>query len=159
MVTAAVETYPDETLGVLIGLRTAERILVQYAVAYQTARRSRDEVQVHPKRSQRTDQFLEKVTHLEVVGDFHSHPEVPVDKTSSIRLSKPDKDSMLAKNLGIIVAINMDENRREWKHLSKGSLKGCVYPYSIKMTPWLKTERNEFKIAKIHCPFALGLGR
>lgn len=97
MVTATVETYPEETLGVLIGLRTARRILVQYAIAYQTAKRSRNEVQPHPKRSRRMDNFLEKVTCLEVVGDFHSHPEVPVDKTSSIRLSEPDENSMLAR--------------------------------------------------------------
>jgi proteasome lid subunit RPN8/RPN11 len=159
MVTATVETYPEETLGVLIGVRTAKRILVQYAIAYQTARRSRDEVYPHPKRSQRMDNFLEKVTRLEVVGDFHSHPEVSVDKVFGIKLSETDKNSMLAKKLGIVIAIDKDEKEREWRHLSKGSLKGGVYPYSVKMTSWFKTEESEFKISKIHCPFALGLGR
>lgn len=159
MVTAAVEAYPQETLGVLIGLRTAERILIQYAVAYQTARRTRHEVEAHPKRSQRMDHFLEKVTRLEVVGDFHSHPQVPVDKISSIRLSKTDKKSMGRERLEIIIAIDRDAKKRQWKHLPKGSLKGCVFPYSLKIASWFKTTNNEFEIAQVHCPFALGLGR
>lgn len=159
MVTAAVEAYPEETLGVLIGLRTAERIWVQYAVAYQTAHRSRDEVYPHPKRSSRTDLFLKKVTLLEVVGDFHSHPETSIDQVRSVQLSEPDKNSMSAGNLGIVIAIDKDSKKREWKHLAKGSLKGCVHPYSIKITSWYKTDGNSYRIANIQCPFALGLGR
>jgi len=166
MVTAAVETFPDETIGVLIGLQTIDRILVQYAIAYQTAERSKDKVQVSHKRSQRTDLFLQKVTRLEVVGDFHSHPQVPtdenyvpIDKARSIQLSPTDKHSMMERNIEIVIAIERDEKQREWKHLPKGSLKGCVFPYSLKIASWYKTKKEEFKIAKIHCPFALGLGR
>jgi hypothetical protein len=33
MVTVAVETFPDETLGVLIGLRKANKVMIQYARA------------------------------------------------------------------------------------------------------------------------------
>jgi len=159
MVTAAVEAYPQETLGVLIGLRTAAKILIQYAVAYQTAKRARHKVEAHLKRSQRTNHFLQEVTHLEVVGDFHSHPEVSVDKISSAMLSKTDKDSIVVKHLGMVVAIDKDAKKREWKHLPKGSLKGCVFPYSLKITSWFKMKGDKIEIAKIHCPFALGLGR
>ena len=87
MVTSAVETYPNEPLGVLIGLRKPGKIIVQLATAYQTAKRNRNSVDVHPRLSDRMCDFLEQVTHLEVVGDFHSHPDVNVDKTSCINLS------------------------------------------------------------------------
>jgi len=159
MVTAAVETFPHETLGVLMGLRKKDKVIVQYAIAYQTAKRKRRSVEVHPRLSRRMDFFLERVTHLEVIGDFHSHPEVNVDKKSSVKLSEPDKKSMRVNNLGIVIAIDKDGRKLEWKHLPKGSLKGSVFPYSLKITTWLKTPEKQHKIAKNVCPFALGLGR
>jgi proteasome lid subunit RPN8/RPN11 len=159
IVTAAVETFPDETLGVLIGLRKADKVMVQYAIAYQTAKRRRRGVEAHPRLSRRMYLFLEKVTHLEIIGDFHSHPEVGVDKKSSIKLSEPDKKSMRVNNLGIVIAIDKDGRKLGWKHLPKGSLKGSVSPYTLKMTTWLKTQEKQYKIAENFCPFALGLGR
>jgi proteasome lid subunit RPN8/RPN11 len=158
MVTAAVETYPQETLGVLIGLRGPRAIWVQYAIAYQTAERAKMEVTAHPIRTRRTNRFLEKITHLELVGDFHSHTKVPIDKASSIQPSQTDKESMSQKNLGIIIAINKDKVQRNWRHLPKGSLKGGVFPYSLKIASWFKSGRDQYEISRIECPFALGLG-
>lgn len=158
MVTAAVETYPNETIGVLLGFRKTGKIMVQYAVAYQTAEREKDSVEVHPRITKRMDDFLQKVTRLEVVGDFHSHPEEPVDKVSSVRLSNPDKKSMMVNNLGIVIAVDKDERKRIWKHLPKGSLKGSIFPYSLKIVSYWKPEPKIYKVTKIHCPFALGLG-
>lgn len=158
MVTAAVEAYPQETLGVLIGLRGPHGIWVQYAIVYQTAERGKIEVTAHPIRYLRTNRFLKKITHLKLVGDFHSHTKVPIDKAFSIRLSKKDKESMSRKNLGIVIAINKDKVERNWKHLPKGSLKGCVLPYSLKIAAWFKSHQDEYKLSRIECPFALGLG-
>jgi proteasome lid subunit RPN8/RPN11 len=149
MVTAAVETYPNETIGVLLGFRARGRIMVQYAVAYQTAKRKRDSVEVHPRISRRMDGFLGKVTHLEVVGDFHWHPENPVDKISSVRLSDPDKKSMMVNNLGIVIAIDKDGVERPWEHLPKGSLKGSIFPYSLKIVSYWKPELKVYKVTKI----------
>jgi proteasome lid subunit RPN8/RPN11 len=161
MVSATVEAFDDETLGVLLGLREPrrKRIIVQYAVVYQTAKRARNEVKADPKRAARLDKFLEKVTFLEVVGDFHSHPGEPVKKLSSCWLSDDDKDSMSIGELGFVIAIDQDQKDYDWHHLSKGSLMGSAYPYSLKISGWYKTEEGNFKISKIHCPFALGLGR
>ena len=158
IITAAVEAYPQETLGVLIGLRGPRAIWVQYAIVYQTAERDKMEVMAHPIRTRRTNHFLKKITHLELVGDFHSHTKVPIDKASSIQLSRTDKQSMPQKNLGIIIAITKDKVQRNWRHLPKGSLKGCVLPYSLKIASWFKSGRDEYEISKIQCPFALGLG-
>lgn len=159
MITASIETFPNETLGVLIGLWKTHKAMVQYAIAYQTAKRRRFSVEVHPRLSKRMDVFLEKVTHFEVIGDFHSHPEVAIDKASSIKLSERDKKSMLPNNLGIVIAIDKDLRKLEWKHLPKGSLKGSVFPYTLKIATWLKTKEKQYEIVKNICPFALGLGR
>lgn len=159
MVTAAVETFPDETLGVLIGVRKASKVMVQYAIVYQTAKRRRYSAEIHPRLSRRMDLFLEKVTHLEIVGDFHSHPEAGVDKVASVKLSEADKKSMRINKLGIVIAIDKDGRKLEWRHLPRGSLKGSVSPYTLKMTTWLKTEEKQYIIVRNFCPFALGLGR
>jgi proteasome lid subunit RPN8/RPN11 len=161
LVTATVEAYPDETLGVLIGLRESLRnkILVQYSIVYQTAERNRDEVIQDSKRMARTDKFLNRVTRLDVVGYFHSHPELPIPKKQSGWLSKTDKHSIQNGHLELLVAVDKDSKEREWKHLPLGSLLGCVFPYSLRITGWYKFENGEFSICKLHCPFALGLGR
>jgi proteasome lid subunit RPN8/RPN11 len=132
--------------------------LVQYAIVYQTAERERDSVEVNPKRATRTNNFVTRVTHLKAVGDFHSHPELPVKGKRSCRLSQADKDSMEDGNIGFVIAIDRDSEEREWRHLSKGSLLGSVHPFSLKISGWLRQE-DDFELVGIHCPFALGLGR
>jgi len=161
MVAAAVESYPDETLGVIIGFRDLRlrKFLIQYAIVYQTAERARDEVSADPNRAGRLDKFLKRVTGLEVIGDFHSHPNIPVRRKSSCWLSEEDRESMEISDLGFVIAIDRDYKERDWKHLKMGSLLGCVFPYSLKITGWYMKEESKQKIVKIHCPFALGLGR
>jgi len=161
MVSASVEAFPEETLGILLGLREPlqKRFLVQYAVVYQTAERARNKVRADPERAVRLNKFLKKVTFLEAIGDFHSHPREPVRKISSCWLSDDDKDSMSVDDVGFVIAIDRDYKERDWCHLSKGSLLGSVFPYSLKISGWYETSRDEFKLSKIHCPFALGLGR
>jgi len=161
-VSASVEAFKDETLGVLLGLREPKRkrFLVQYAVVYQTAERLRDKVRPDLKRADRLNEFLEDVTYLDVVGYFHSHPELPVEKPASCQLTdRYNKRSISQGDIEIVTAIDEDHKERDWHHLSKGSLIGSVFPYSLRMTAWFKTEEDVFKISKIHCPFALGLGR
>ena len=158
MVTAAVEAYPEETLGILMGLRGRNAIWVQYAVVYQTAEREKMEVKAHPIRALRTNRFLENMTKLEMAGDFHSHTKVQIDGITGIRLSRADKNSMAVKDLGIVIAINKDTKTRKWRHLPKGSLKGGVFPYSLKIVSYFKAKKTKYEISKIECPFALGLG-
>jgi len=161
MVSASVEAFKDETFGVLLGLREPERkrFMVQYAVVYQTAERTRREVHPDLKRAKRLNEFLKNVTYLDVIGYFHSHPEMPVEKLASCQLSNSDKRSISVGDVEVVIAIDEDRKERDWHHLSKGSLLGSVFPYSLKMSAWFKTENDGFKLSKIHCPFALGLGR
>ena len=131
---------------------------MQHAIAYQTAKREKREVSVDKLRQRRMDKFLAGLTHLELVGDFHSHPEQNV-LNDSYKLSKDDKKSMDIKNLGIVIVAQEDREKREWEHLEKGSLLGSVNPYSLRITSWFKQREMKYQIAEIHCPFALGLKR
>lgn len=136
MVSAAVEAFDVETLGILLGLHEPRwrRIMIQYAVVYQTAKRAKDRVKADPKRATRMNKFLERITSLQVVGDFHSHPRLPVRKKSSAWLSQDDKDDMSNGDIGFVIAIDRDHKERDWRHLSKGSLLGSVFPYSLKIS-------------------------
>jgi len=62
-------------------------------------------------------------------------------------------------DIGFVIAIDRDHVERYWKHLSLSSLLGSVFPYSLKISSWLKAGENDYRIANIHCPFALGIGR
>jgi len=104
------------------------------------------------------DKFLGRLTHLELIGDFHSHPEKGV-LSKSYKLSQPDKKSMDVESLGIVIVIQEDKESREWEHLEKGSLLGSVNPYSLRITSWFKVREMKYEIAEIHSPFALGLKR
>lgn len=160
LVSSAVEVYPNETLGVLIGIKSKDKIQVQYAVPYQTAKRKRGEVEVTPLREKRMNKFLTKTTALEIVGYFHSHPEC--DVLRGYKLSPEDKNSMKHGEWGIVIVINKDRKRRDWKHLPKGSLLGSIYPYSLRITSWFTggdQQNKQFNISDIFCPFALGLNR
>ena len=154
--TAAVETFPQETLGTLIGFPNPEKILVQLAVPYQTADRTEIDVSPNPNRSGRMERFLHRVTLMETVGDFHSHPSIPLE--TGYKLSKEDKASTMIEGLGLVVVINRDSIERAWEHMEKGSLWGSVYPFSLRLTSWYKNDEGRFEIASIHCPYALGLG-
>jgi proteasome lid subunit RPN8/RPN11 len=161
IVTATVEAYPDETIGVIFGLRepVSNKTIAHTAIVYQTAKRDRNEVKLDTRRMIRTETFLNKVTRLDVVGYFHSHPELTISKKQSGYLSDIDKRSIQHNNIELLVAVDKDEKEREWRHLPLGSMIGCVFPYSLRLTGWHKFDENGFSICKIHCPYALGLGR
>jgi len=107
------------------------------------------------KKALRLNKLLEKITSLQIVGDFHFHPKLPVREISSCWLSQDDKDDMSDGDTVFVITIDRDYVERIWKNLSLGS----VFPYILKISSRLKAEENDFRIANIHCPFALGIGR
>ena len=74
MSVAAVEVYPNETVGILIGIRGGNKNWVEYAVPIQTAKRDEESVTWKPRVEDRIRKFMTECTNLEIVGCFHSHP-------------------------------------------------------------------------------------
>lgn len=87
------------------------------------------------------------MTSLEVVGDFHSHPDLRVRNRSSCWLSQEDKYDVLKGDVCFAITIDRDNTEHVWKHLSLGSVLGSVFPYSLKVSGWSKVCDGDFRIA------------
>lgn len=169
MTVAAVEVYPRETVGVLIGLRGDGKIWVEYALPIQTAKREEDEVTWKPTRETRIRDFMIGSTGLQIVGQFHSHPYAERDGLfrGMNRLGASDLKSWGSKMIEMVVGVvkngGLDRNgkRLEWTHLRRGSLQGAVGAYAMKLTAWFSIDRSTKRpsIAFIRCPFATGIDR
>jgi proteasome lid subunit RPN8/RPN11 len=163
MVVSSVEVYPKECLGVLLGYRAwhsldkTRRAIIEHAISYQTAERTRNTVEVKEKHELRCKDMLYRLCSLESIGDFHSHP----DTTTS--LTPADKKSMEAGNVEIVVATSEKKRTTPWRYnLSKKELSGVFgnYRFDVAAYSCFKLKNREVNFEKIHliCPFALGVG-
>lgn len=166
---AAVEVYPRETAGILIGIRGGGKIWVEYAVPIQTARRDEESVTWKPHVEDRIKAFMTGCTNLEIVGSFHSHPW---DDHKTLfkgmnRLSEADRKGWDPREIQIVAGlvknggVNGNGKRLEWQHLRGGTLQGAIGDYAMKVTAWyaMRGVTEAPGIAFIRCAFATGLDR
>jgi len=163
MVVSAVEVYPKECLGVLLGYRAwnsldkTRRAIVEHAISYQSAERGRKSVEVKEKHEFRCKNMLYKLCSLEPIGDFHSHPE------SDTELSIADKRSMRVGNIEIVIAISEKRRTTPWRYDNiRKELSGVFGDYRFDIAAYScfksKQEDANFKKIDLICPFALGIG-
>lgn len=163
MVVSSVEVYPKECLGVLLGYRAwnsvdkIRRAIIEQAISFQTAERSRNSVEVKEKHEFRCKDMLYKLCSLESIGDFHSHPD------ASTSLSPADKRSMDCGNVEIVVATSRKKKTTPWRYdTAKKELSGVFgdYRFNIAAYSCFKSKNHKVGFEKIHliCPFALGIG-
>lgn len=166
---AAVEVYPKETVGILIGIRGGEKIWIEYAVPIQTARRDEESVRWKRHVEDRIKGFMTGCTNLEIVGSFHSHPWADHETLfkGMNRLSDADRDGWDSKEIQIVAGLvkngGVDGSRKrlEWRHLRGGTLQGAVGDYAMKMTAWYAARgaTEDPRIAFVRCAFATGMDR
>ena len=169
MSVAAVEVYPNETVGILIGIRGGNKDWVEYAVPIQTAKRDEESVTWKPRVEDRIRKFMTGCTNLEIVGSFHSHPW---DGRGTLfrgmnRLSKDDRKGWDPNEIQIVCGlvknggVDRNQERLEWRHVRGGTLQGAIGDYAMKFTAWSATGavRKIPKIAFIRCTFATGMDR
>ena len=89
MVTNAIEVYKKETFGLLIGKKHKKHYHITDTIAFQTAKRDYEWVNIKGHRIKRINHALSHLTENQVIGDFHSHPEGPH------KLSGADKEDLL----------------------------------------------------------------
>jgi proteasome lid subunit RPN8/RPN11 len=169
MSVAAVEVYPKETVGILIGIRGGDKIWVEYAVPIQTAKRDEDSVSWKRHVEDRIKRFMTGSTNLEIVGSFHSHPWADHKALfkGMNRLSEADREGWDSREIQIVAGLvkngGVDANRRrlEWQHLRGGTLQGAIGDYAMKMTAWyaMRGVIETPGIAFIRCAFATGMDR
>jgi proteasome lid subunit RPN8/RPN11 len=153
---ATVETYNRECMGLLIGVhRHNGDVGVQHALPYQIATRTNFEVTPSATASRRMENVLKDFTHVELVGDFHSHPAGRKYK-SSIHLSPIDRAYMAPGKLKMIVEIHRRRRAVRWRYNRDGTISGTLDDFFMKLAAWhLDEEGGHVRLATLRCPFAL----
>jgi proteasome lid subunit RPN8/RPN11 len=160
MLIACVETYRKECMGLLLGLRTQNgSFIVQQALPYQIATRSNKEIKPSPSAHQRMQRVLKDFPHVELIGDFHSHPEGRKHK-SDIIPSAWDLEGMKSDRIYLILVVRKRAKKQRWNYNEDGTISGTLDDYFIKIGGWYLAERDNGQgekacSARLRCPFAL----
>ena len=159
MIVAAVEVYPTECMGVLLGYRAwhsfdgTRRAIVEQAIPYQTAKRTRDSVTVRAKHEFRCKDMLYKLSSLEPIGHFHSHPK------SIPELSHDDEGEINTGDTEIVIAVSKRAEDRPWKYyIRKKELAGVFGDFRFDIAAHTCNRYGEIEKIPLACPFALGIG-
>jgi proteasome lid subunit RPN8/RPN11 len=157
MILASVETFHRECMGLLVGIKKETGgFLVQHAIPYQTATRSNAEVYPSYRAQKRLKMTLLNFSHLELIGDFHSHPSWG-DLRYDVNPSEGDLQHMNEGNVYTIISINEALKKQPWKYNRDGTLSGSVNGYFLKLGAWYLKSGDTKRRAMIRCPFALDL--
>jgi proteasome lid subunit RPN8/RPN11 len=155
MILSAIEVYHQESLGVLLGHRTSDGFVIEYAIPYQTAEKGRSWVASKPIRANRIQKIL-KTLPISLVGDFHSHTDLGALK-AIVAPSKTDIADMEEGQVYLIMAVNNGSRHQQWRMNGDGTISGSLNSYHVKIGAVVssKNGRWEFERAKIHCSFAM----
>ncbi|MBX5321672.1 MAG: hypothetical protein QHH12_07550 [Candidatus Bathyarchaeota archaeon] len=155
IILSSVEVYKNESHGALLGFKTPRRIIVEYAIPFQSARRKFTEVMPNWRRELKVIEVLPRLIHLQKLGYYHSHPQFG-KKRGTPELSKTDREYMQPGEIEIVVAINDSKRSSPWKE-SKNKLSGTLGKYHITIAGFYKRKRNdEITQYRVLCPYAIG---
>jgi proteasome lid subunit RPN8/RPN11 len=154
LLVSTIEVYRRECFGILLGHRTPERVVVDFVVPYQSARRKFTEVHMNFKRSQRVEEAVRTTSRWELVGDYHSHPMYGTTRATT-RLSKVDRENFGPGAISMVVAINDLARSRRWEYVRGGIISGSINGYSVRIGAYHKRE-GVIERVPIVCPYAVG---
>ncbi len=151
MVTSCLEVYKKESYGVLLGMSVNGHSLVKHSMNYQSAKRTYDYVDVHPKREKKITRVLKYISTNKLVGDFHSHADWPDG------LSNHDKKDLLSKGnkwVSLLLVIWDTNKKTPWIYNRKEKyLSGSVGKrFFVKMHAYKNMEGKIQKV-RIDCPY------
>lgn len=157
---AAAEVYKCECYGCLVGYKSDNAIVVDNAIPYQSAERSFSTVDLKEKQRNIIKNILNTFPKLNVIGEFHSHPQYGSVK-GDIVLSGCDIKNVNNSNLEIVVAINDKKHKRKWRYNKDLSISGTFDNYHIRMAAYHYDNTNSNgkrpKRVGLWCPFVMGL--
>jgi len=141
MVTSAIEVYPKECYGALFGRRIGHTFTVEYAFAYQTAKRGKTVVDMDDNIEKCIGEVLQKFTRFRKIGDFHSH-------TTRIgtRLSSVDKKDF-SSNDDIGIVVHVTKRKRKARHHRK-ALSGVAGDFAFDIAAYIR-HNSEFQRFKV----------
>jgi len=157
IVISAIETYKDECYGVLVGTRKGDNIFfVDYATPYQYAEISRKSAYLPENRRRRIRKILTELTPMDMIGEYHSHPD------GELKLSENDKESMMDGAIEILVTLWKKKKNQKWAVSTEGGylnwkyLYGTIGDYYLQIAAFYKPKNGTPKQVKITCPYAVG---
>lgn len=152
---SSVEVYKNECHGALLGYQTPNRIVVEFAIPFQSAERRPSEVVPNWRRELKVIEVLPLLAQLQKLGYFHSHPQWGKTRGKS-QLSSQDKEYIDEGDLEIVVAINDARKSVSWRQ-SKNKLSGTIAKYNITMAGYYKRKKDSrIMLYRILCPYAIG---
>jgi len=155
LILSSIEVYKKECLGLLLGYKLEDRFIVEYSVTYQSAKRMRNGVSSNRTRHGRIESVLPRFDKLELLGDFHSHPQYGslkgIPKPSSL-----DIDDMEQGKLYMIVGINDNEHSVRWRENQDGTISGTLNDFHLKVSAY-HFEGKKIRKIPIKCPFCLAI--
>ncbi len=154
LLVSTIEVYRRECFGILLGHREPERIMVDFVVPYQSARRKFQEVHMDWHRSQRVQEAVRTTSRWEMVGDYHSHPMYG-DKKATTKLSGVDINDFRDEGSSIIVAINDGHRQQRWGYVKGGLISGSINGYALRLAAYHK-EGEAIDRVPLVCPYAVG---
>jgi len=159
VVLSAVEVFNKECLGILTGYRSGgSGIVVQRAVALQSAARTPREVSPNKAARERVRQALHSLSTLErPLGWFHSHPNQALQPALH-RLSETDRQSLDAGEVEVLAAIWPRRRSQTWAYNPNSrTLSGSLGDFNLKLSAWLQGADGRRPVSlEIYCPFAHG---
>jgi len=154
IILSSVEVYKLECHGALLGFQTHGRIIVEYAIPFQSAKRKFAQVEPNWRKELKVIEILPKLIHLQKLGYFHSHPQFG-DQRGLPELSEADKNYIREKEIEILVAINDAKKTSPWTE-SKNKLSGTLGKYHISIAGFYKRKDGKIIQCKVLCPYAIG---
>jgi len=155
----AIEVYKNECVGVLMGdsFRTAGKVVINSAVALQTAKREYTGVTPKWPRYNRITEVLSYLSLDWIVGEFHSHTDYRNEKPS-YRLSESDREYIQSIHhtgeIELVIALSRKTRKKQWDYINKGRvLKGTLGKYNVEMGAYYKAyDEDSGTLSEIWCP-------
>jgi hypothetical protein len=155
IILSSVEVFKKECLGLLLGINSTGRIIVNHAVPFQAvSERKFCSVQSNWRKEAKLRETIPKLANLDYLGDFHSHSQFGENKGTA-ELSSADKQSMEETKIEIVTAINTSEHHLKWT-ANNGVLSGSLCDFNIKIAGFYKSKNGDVKQLDVICPYAVG---
>ena len=162
LLTAALEVYPKETFGLIIGLvkegQYKSQLIIKNALTYQNATRKEREVSVWPSKDYKVRYVINYLSGCKILGEFHSHT------WGADYLSKHDIKDMIedGERFSLLISLESAEEREKWYYDKKNkSLHGTVnddYYVTIKVYA-REYDKKVIRKLKIECPYIAKLNK
>ncbi len=154
LLVSTIEVYRRECFGILLGHHESERIMVDFVVPYQSAKRKFQEVHMDWHRGQRVQDAVRSTSRWELVGDYHSHPMYG-DKRATTKLSGVDQRDFRELGTSIVVAINDGHRQQRWGYVKGGLISGSINGYALRLAAYHKNVEAIIRVPLV-CPYAVG---